>query len=55
MGFLQAYTSTIKFLSTFLLVLTVGCNVLTSNPVRAVAPITCAFVVAIYALGGVLG
>jgi len=44
-----------EFVGTFLLVFTVGCNVLTHNPAWAGVSIACVLMVAIYALGGVSG
>merc|ERR1719240_152157 len=44
-----------EFLGTFLLVFTVGCNVLGKTPVWAGVSIACVLMVAIYALGGVSG
>merc|ERR1719181_1045884 len=44
-----------EFVGTFLLVFTVGCNVLTGSPVWAATSIGCVLMVAIYALGGVSG
>jgi len=44
-----------EFLGTFLLVFTVGCNVITGSPVWAVTSIACVLMVSIYALGGVSG
>jgi len=44
-----------EFVGTFMLVLTVGCNVLTGSPVWAVTSIACTLMVSIYALGGVSG
>jgi len=44
-----------EFLGTFLLVFTVGCNVLSSNPVWAGVSIACVLMVSIYALGAVSG
>jgi len=42
-----------EFVGTFMLILTVGCNVLTGSPVWAVTSIACTLMVSIYALGGV--
>lgn len=44
-----------EFLGTFLLIFTVGCNVLSSNAVWAGTSIACVLMVAIYALGGISG
>jgi len=44
-----------EFVGTFMLILTVGCNVLTGSPVWAVTSIACTLMVSIYALGGVSG
>jgi len=44
-----------EFLGTFLLVFTIGCNVLTHNPVWAPVSIACVLMVAIYALAGISG
>jgi len=44
-----------EFLGTFLLVFTVGCNVLSSNPVWAGVSIACVLMVSIYALAPVSG
>jgi len=44
-----------EFVGTFMLVLTVGCNVLTGSPTWAVTSIACTLMVSIYALGGVSG
>jgi len=44
-----------EFVGTFLLVFTVGCNVLGKTPVWAGVSIACVLMVAIYALGGVSG
>jgi len=44
-----------EFLGTFLLVLTVGCNVLSGNAVWGGVSVACALMVAIYALGGISG
>merc|ERR1719151_12670 len=44
-----------EFVGTFLLVFTVGCNVLSSNPVWGGVSIACSLMVGIYALGGVSG
>eukprot|EP00747_Dinoflagellata_sp_TGD_P126008 gnl/TRDRNA2_/TRDRNA2_174230_c4_seq55.p1 gnl/TRDRNA2_/TRDRNA2_174230_c4~~gnl/TRDRNA2_/TRDRNA2_174230_c4_seq55.p1 ORF type:complete len:477 (-),score=92.77 gnl/TRDRNA2_/TRDRNA2_174230_c4_seq55:49-1401(-) len=44
-----------EFVGTFLLVFTVGCNVLSGSPVWAVTSIACVLMVSIYALGGVSG
>lgn len=46
---------TAEFLGTFLLVLTVGCNVLSGNAVWAGVSIACVLMVSIYALGAVSG
>eukprot|EP00747_Dinoflagellata_sp_TGD_P125965 gnl/TRDRNA2_/TRDRNA2_174230_c4_seq15.p1 gnl/TRDRNA2_/TRDRNA2_174230_c4~~gnl/TRDRNA2_/TRDRNA2_174230_c4_seq15.p1 ORF type:complete len:459 (-),score=93.77 gnl/TRDRNA2_/TRDRNA2_174230_c4_seq15:68-1444(-) len=44
-----------EFIGTFLLVFTVGCNVLTGSAVWAATSIACVLMVSIYALGGVSG
>jgi len=44
-----------EFVGTYLLVLTVGCNVLTGSPEWAVTSIACTLMVSIYALAGVSG
>eukprot|EP00747_Dinoflagellata_sp_TGD_P060719 gnl/TRDRNA2_/TRDRNA2_152157_c3_seq7.p1 gnl/TRDRNA2_/TRDRNA2_152157_c3~~gnl/TRDRNA2_/TRDRNA2_152157_c3_seq7.p1 ORF type:complete len:477 (-),score=91.55 gnl/TRDRNA2_/TRDRNA2_152157_c3_seq7:92-1438(-) len=44
-----------EFLGTFLLVFTVGCNVLTGSGVWAATSIACVLMVSIYALGGISG
>jgi len=44
-----------EFIGTYLLVLTVGCNVLTGSPVWAVTSIACTLMVCIYALAAVSG
>jgi aquaporin Z len=44
-----------EFVGTFLLVFTVGCNVLTGSPIWAVTSIAMVLMVSIYALGGVSG
>jgi len=44
-----------EFVGTFMLILTVGCNVVTGSPVWAVTSIACTLMVSIYALGGVSG
>lgn len=44
-----------EFLGTYLLTLTVGCNVLSGSPVWAATSIACVLMVSIYALGGVSG
>jgi len=44
-----------EFVGTFLLVFTVGCNVLGKTPVWAGVSIACVLMVAIYALGGISG
>lgn len=44
-----------EFLGTYMLVLTVGCNVLTGSPVWAVLSIACSLMVMIYALGNISG
>eukprot|EP00747_Dinoflagellata_sp_TGD_P092081 gnl/TRDRNA2_/TRDRNA2_165282_c3_seq4.p1 gnl/TRDRNA2_/TRDRNA2_165282_c3~~gnl/TRDRNA2_/TRDRNA2_165282_c3_seq4.p1 ORF type:complete len:468 (+),score=76.00 gnl/TRDRNA2_/TRDRNA2_165282_c3_seq4:78-1481(+) len=44
-----------EFVGTFLLVFTVGCNVLTGSAVWAATSIACVLMVSIYALGGVSG
>merc|ERR1719181_772565 len=44
-----------EFVGTFLLVFTVGCNVLSGSPVWAATSIAAVLMVSIYALGGVSG
>lgn len=44
-----------EFIGTYLLVFTVGCNVISGSPVWAGTSIGCVLMVAIYALGGVSG
>eukprot|EP00747_Dinoflagellata_sp_TGD_P125963 gnl/TRDRNA2_/TRDRNA2_174230_c4_seq13.p1 gnl/TRDRNA2_/TRDRNA2_174230_c4~~gnl/TRDRNA2_/TRDRNA2_174230_c4_seq13.p1 ORF type:complete len:455 (-),score=114.45 gnl/TRDRNA2_/TRDRNA2_174230_c4_seq13:107-1471(-) len=44
-----------EFVGTFLLVFTVGCNVITGSSVWAATSIACVLMVSIYALGGVSG
>jgi aquaporin Z len=44
-----------EFVGTFLLVFTVGCNVLAGNPVWGGVSIACSLMVGIYSLGGVSG
>jgi len=44
-----------EFIGTFMLVLTVGCNVITGGPEWAVTSIACTLMVMIYALGNVSG
>jgi len=44
-----------EFIGTYLLVFTVGCNVLSGSPVWAATSIACILMVSIYALGGVSG
>eukprot|EP00440_Ansanella_granifera_P005755 gb/GFBE01006243.1/.p1 GENE.gb/GFBE01006243.1/~~gb/GFBE01006243.1/.p1 ORF type:complete len:459 (+),score=145.23 gb/GFBE01006243.1/:1-1377(+) len=44
-----------EFVGTFLLVLTVGCNVITGQPVFGGISIACVLMVSIYALGGISG
>merc|ERR1719191_2048651 len=44
-----------EFLGTYLLVLTVGCNVIDGSPVWAATSIACVLMVSIYALGSVSG
>eukprot|EP00419_Tripos_fusus_P010236 CAMPEP_0172656588 /NCGR_PEP_ID=MMETSP1074-20121228/1465_1 /TAXON_ID=2916 /ORGANISM="Ceratium fusus, Strain PA161109" /LENGTH=451 /DNA_ID=CAMNT_0013471453 /DNA_START=69 /DNA_END=1424 /DNA_ORIENTATION=- len=46
---------TAEFLGTYLLVLTIGCNVLSGNTLWAGVSIACALMVGIYALGAVSG
>jgi len=46
---------TSEFVGTFLLVFTVGCNVLSNNAVWAGVSIACVLMVSIYALGGASG
>jgi len=55
MGEGAAATYIAEFVGTFLLVFTVGCNVLTGSPVWAATSIACVLMVSIYALGGVSG
>jgi len=52
----QAYAAYVaEFLGTFLLVFTVGCNVLSGSGTWAVTSIACVLMVSIYALGSVSG
>ena len=44
-----------EFVGTFLLIFTVGCNVLAGNAVWAGVSIACVLMVSIYALGGISG
>jgi len=44
-----------EFVGTYLLVFTVGCNVLSGSPIWAATSIACILMVSIYALGGVSG
>jgi len=44
-----------EFVGTYLLVFTVGCNVLSGSPTWAATSIACVLMVSIYALGGVSG
>merc|ERR1719160_1762880 len=44
-----------EFIGTYLLVFTVGCNVLTGSPVWAATSIAAVLMVSIYALAGVSG
>merc|ERR1719313_2813903 len=44
-----------EFVGTYLLVFTVGCNVLSGSPAWAATSIACVLMVSIYALGGVSG
>merc|ERR1719197_2297835 len=44
-----------EFVGTFMLVFTVGCNVLNGDPAWAATSIACVLMVSIYALGGVSG
>eukprot|EP00747_Dinoflagellata_sp_TGD_P126021 gnl/TRDRNA2_/TRDRNA2_174230_c4_seq67.p1 gnl/TRDRNA2_/TRDRNA2_174230_c4~~gnl/TRDRNA2_/TRDRNA2_174230_c4_seq67.p1 ORF type:complete len:452 (-),score=111.25 gnl/TRDRNA2_/TRDRNA2_174230_c4_seq67:87-1442(-) len=44
-----------EFVGTFLLVFTVGCNVITGSSVWAATSIACVLMVSIYALGGISG
>merc|ERR1719482_2322925 len=44
-----------EFIGTYLLVFTVGCNVLSGSPTWAATSIACILMVSIYALGGVSG
>lgn len=44
-----------EFLGTYLLVFTVGCNVIDGSPIWAVTSIACVLMVSIYALGSVSG
>jgi len=46
---------TAEFIGTFILIFTVGCNVLSSNPVWGGVSIACSLMVGIYALGNVSG
>jgi len=46
---------TAEFVGTFLLVFTIGCNVLSKTPVWAGVSIACVLMVSIYALGGISG
>jgi len=46
---------TAEFIGTFILIFTVGCNVLSSNPVWGGVSIACSLMVGIYALGSVSG
>jgi len=48
-------TLTAEFVGTFLLVFTIGCNVLGKTPVWAGVSIACMLMVAVYALGGISG
>jgi aquaporin Z len=50
-----ASSLTAEFIGTFILIFTVGCNVLSSNPVWGGVSIACSLMVGIYALGGVSG
>ena len=52
---IEAYAGGDKLLNTFLLVLTVGCNVITNSPFWSVTPVTCVLIIAIYASVGVPG
>mmetsp|Transcript_54712 Transcript_54712/g.175496 ORF Transcript_54712/g.175496 Transcript_54712/m.175496 type:complete len:455 (-) Transcript_54712:342-1706(-) len=55
MAGVSAASCTAEFLGTFLLVFTVGCNVLGGNPVWGGVSIACSLMVGIYALGGASG
>jgi aquaporin Z len=44
-----------EFVGTYMLILTVGCNVLTGSPIWAVTSIACTLMVMIYALGNISG
>jgi len=55
MARLSIASCTAEFVGTFILVFTVGCNVLASNPVWGGVSIACSLMVSIYALGGVSG
>merc|ERR1719253_806471 len=44
-----------EFIGTFMLVLTVGCNVIAGSPIWGVTSIACVLMVCIYALGSVSG
>jgi len=55
MAAINVATLTAEFLGTFILILTVGCNVLSSNPVWGGVSIACSLMVSIYALGRVSG
>jgi len=44
-----------EFVGTYLLVLTVGCNVIAGNPIWAATSIACVLCVSVYALGAVSG
>lgn len=56
MGEAPAYSKYVaEFVGTYLLVFTVGCNVLKGDGVWAATSIACVLMVSIYALGGVSG
>jgi aquaporin Z len=55
MAGINAPSLTAEFIGTFILIFTVGCNVLSSNPVWGGVSIACSLMVGIYALGGVSG
>jgi aquaporin Z len=51
----QVHKYVAEFVGTYLLIFTVGCNVLSGSPVWAATSIACILMVSIYALGGVSG
>merc|ERR1712118_466810 len=56
MGEAPAYAKYIaEFVGTYLLVFTVGCNVIKGDGIWAATSIACVLMVSIYALGGVSG